>query len=81
MLGVVLRTVSNAWGRPKTVPNAWGRPRTVPKFLYWPLCGNVGGGVVGVADDDDDDDDDEDDDDCFYIALFSALQQTHCAGM
>ena len=27
----------------------------------------------------DDDDDDDDDDDCFYIALFSALDQTHCA--
>ena len=27
----------------------------------------------------DDDDDDGDDDDCFYIALFSALEQTHCA--
>ena len=26
-----------------------------------------------------DDDDDDDDDDCFYIALFSALEQTHCA--
>ena len=24
-------------------------------------------------------DDDDDDDDCFYIALFSALDQTHCA--
>ena len=23
--------------------------------------------------------DDDDDDDCFYIALFSALEQTHCA--
>ena len=23
----------------------------------------------------------EDDDDCFYIALFSALEQTHCARM
>ena len=22
---------------------------------------------------------DDDDDDCFYIALFSALEQTHCA--
>ena len=31
--------------------------------------------------DDGDDDDDDDDDDCFYIALFSALEQTHCAGM
>ena len=29
----------------------------------------------------DDDDDDDDDDDCFYIALFSALEQTHCARM
>ena len=28
---------------------------------------------------DDDDDDDNDDDDRFYTALFSALQQTHCA--
>ena len=28
-----------------------------------------------------DDDDDDDDDDCFYIALFSALEQTHCARM
>ena len=28
---------------------------------------------------DDDDDDYDDDDDCFYIALFSALEQTHCA--
>ena len=28
-----------------------------------------------------DDDDDDDDDDCFYIALFSALKQTHCACM
>ena len=27
------------------------------------------------------DDDDDDDDDCFYIALFSALEQTHCARM
>ena len=27
----------------------------------------------------DDDDDDDDDDDCFYTALFSALEQTHCA--
>ena len=26
-----------------------------------------------------DDDDDDDDDDCFYIALFSDLEQTHCA--
>ena len=26
-------------------------------------------------------DDDDDDDDCFYIALFSALEQTHCARM
>ena len=23
----------------------------------------------------------DDDDDCFYIALSSALEQTHCAGM
>ena len=29
----------------------------------------------------DDDDDGDDDDDCFYIALFSALEQTHCAHM
>ena len=28
-----------------------------------------------------DDDDDDDDDDDFYIALFSALEQTHCARM
>ena len=28
-----------------------------------------------------DDDDDDDDDDCFYIALFSALEQTQCARM
>ena len=27
------------------------------------------------------DDDDDDDNDCFYIALFSALEQTHCACM
>ena len=27
------------------------------------------------------DDDDDDDDDCFYIPLFSALEQTHCARM
>ena len=26
-------------------------------------------------------DDDDDDDDRFYIALFSALEQTHCARM
>ena len=26
-----------------------------------------------------DDDDDDDDDDCLYTALFSALEQTHCA--
>ena len=26
-----------------------------------------------------DDDDDDDDDDCFYIALFSAFEYTHCA--
>ena len=26
-------------------------------------------------------DDDDDDDDCFYTALFSALEQTHCARM
>ena len=32
-------------------------------------------------DDDDDDNDDDDDDDRFYIALFSALEQTHCARM
>ena len=32
-------------------------------------------------DDDDDDNDDVDDDDRFYIALFSALEQTHCARM
>ena len=32
-------------------------------------------------DDDDDDDDDGDDGDCFYIALFSALEQTHCTRM
>ena len=32
-------------------------------------------------DDDDDNDDDDDDDDCFYIALFSALVQTHYARM
>ena len=32
-------------------------------------------------DDDDDNDDDDDDDDCFYIALFSALEQTHYARM
>ena len=25
--------------------------------------------------------DDDDDDNCFYIALFSALEQTHCARM
>ena len=31
--------------------------------------------------DDVDDDDNDDDDDCFYIALFSALEQTHCARM
>ena len=31
--------------------------------------------------DDDDDDDDDDDVDRFYIALFSALEQTHCARM
>ena len=24
-------------------------------------------------------DDDDDDDDCFYVALLSALKQTHCA--
>ena len=24
---------------------------------------------------------DDDDDDCFYMALFSALEQTHCARM
>ena len=24
---------------------------------------------------------DDDDDDCFYIVLFSALEQTHCARM
>ena len=29
-------------------------------------------------DDDDDDDDNDDDDERFYIALFSALEQTHC---
>ena len=29
----------------------------------------------------DDDDDDDDHDDRFYIALFSALEQTHCARM
>ena len=34
-----------------------------------------------MDDDDDDDDNDDDDDDCFYIALFSALEQTHCARM
>ena len=34
-----------------------------------------------VTDDDDDDNDDDDDDDRFYIALFSALEQTHCARM
>ena len=28
-----------------------------------------------------DDDDDNDDDDSFYTALFSALEQTHCAHM
>ena len=28
-----------------------------------------------------DDDDDDDDDVCFYIALFSALEHTHCARM
>ena len=27
------------------------------------------------------DDDDDDDDGCFYIALCSALEQTHCARM
>ena len=26
-------------------------------------------------------DDDDDGDDCFYVALFSALKQTHCARM
>ena len=30
---------------------------------------------------DDDDNDDVDDDDRFYIALFSALEQNHCARM
>ena len=30
-------------------------------------------------DDDDNDDDDDDDDGRFYIALFSALEQTYCA--
>ena len=25
--------------------------------------------------------DDDDDEDCFYIALFSTLEQTHCARM
>ena len=29
----------------------------------------------------DDDDDDDVDDDCFYIVLFSSLEQTHCAHM
>ena len=29
----------------------------------------------------DDDDDDDDDGDRFYTALFSALEQTHCARM
>ena len=29
----------------------------------------------------DDDDDDDDDDVCFYIALVSVLEQTHCAGI
>ena len=33
------------------------------------------------VDDADDDDDDDDDNDRFYIALFSALEQTHCARM
>ena len=33
------------------------------------------------GDDDNDDDDVDDDDDCFYTALFTALEQTHCAGM
>ena len=38
--------------------------------------------VPVVVDDDVDedvDDDDDDDDDRFYTALFSALEQTHCA--
>ena len=30
------------------------------------------------VDDDDDNDDDDNDDDRFYIALFSAREQTHC---
>ena len=36
---------------------------------------------VKIAIDDGDDDGDDDDDDDFYIALFSALEQTHCARM
>ena len=32
-----------------------------------------------LSDDGDDDDDDDDDDDRFTIALFSALEQNHCA--
>ena len=40
----------------------------------------VTGRYVLLDDDDDDDyDDDDDDDDCFYIALSSALEQTHRA--
>ena len=34
-----------------------------------------------TKDDGDDDDDDDDDDGRFYIALFSALEQTRCARM
>ena len=33
------------------------------------------------TDRDGDDNDDDDDKDCFYIVLFSALEQTHCARM
>ena len=40
-----------------------------------------GTAAAAADDDDDDDDDDNDDDDYFYIALFSALEQTHCARM
>ena len=47
--------------------------------LHWPWLWRY------TAGHDDDDvglhDDDDDDDDCFYIALFSTLEQTHCARM
>ena len=49
-------------------------------FTAWPR--NDGGASVGIASSNlTAKQKGDDDDDCFYVALFSTLEQTHCAHM